>query len=953
MVWAHVPEKLMFNYVAGCCISDKKHKISVSLEGNWVELLKKKGTEGQGCGIAIMDDLQVSLDGVSSAQSKGAKSAALKLVYKEGVVFRRKRKGESRFVNTWQLQQLEAAEAQDPWFATPAIPFPKQTSELLQRGQSNVSPLKEEDTKPEVVELTPSERAQSMASRNAKPNKTREPSPKEESTPADESIVKLESPVEATSTVLEPVSLQPQLPTAEGSHAPPKSKKEAKREKKRLQVAEQVAQVAAASAAKQSLAQQSPQSNVAGPSNAGILQGSSVAAGPAKPAVVDLGRIGLGKIDENTPEGWLAQLRYSQPQYTYSSLKEITKMKLYSLFHVIAIVKNRNSPRITTKGDWSTTVHIQDPSSFEDPDYPPTDLSVVIFQKKFKEWLPQANTGDILIFRNLKVQTTNGFSGVGYSDKMQWAAYSITRGCLLEPDMGDAPESGELVMGGFRFSPFLKGLEAEEHYCKRLAEWWKEKNPLAAETTGQVHQLSFSIPGSSRQPREHRLFCDAGPSVEPEGYLDCTFEVLNGFENENEVYTLYVTDYTKNAQAAICQAPWCPIGLNDRVLLFNLWGAAAALGKTFKPNTFWSVRNARMVCSTNGFVEGKLVETKFSQLDCDDDYPHLQALLERKKEWEKQNPQDLHSFPHKLFQNVRAKEFFNCTVELLHVTKKGPDHMYLDVTDYTIHPELAHPYTGEWSRGLEGRIVRIQLRDSQIGYAEALKEGNFLTITNLRLMPVGDANTLQGELGGYHMLIDRIGDNSSNKDFHALRKRKKGWKNEQDAQINPQLASSANSMIAQLNTTTKELLRARVIARVIDYYPRSPSEWIRAWCSQCKQRVPKGNLACRICQDIDHEFVLHKLEVLLLVEDKAGDRMEIFLRNESNLLQGIDIRDDIFRPSIFAKLSQRLQPLLGTLNEQGDITEKLKRESTFSSLVIGRFQLADLEPVHLLIDVEN
>jgi len=35
-----------------------------------------------------------------------------------------------------------------------------------------------------------------------------------------------------------------------------------------------------------------------------------------------------------------------------------------------------------------------------------------------------------------------------------------------------------------------------------------------------------------------------------------------------------------------------------------------------------------MIRGNSGFVEGKLVETKFSQVDSDDDYPPLQALLE-------------------------------------------------------------------------------------------------------------------------------------------------------------------------------------------------------------------------------------------------------------------------------------------------------------------------------------
>ena len=126
------------------------------------------------------------------------------------------------------------------------------------------------------------------------------------------------------------------------------------------------------------------------------------------------------------------------------------------------------------------------------------------------------------ILNCVKVQDHNGVSGVGHKDRTKWAAFSIAKDCLLLPDMGQAPEIGSLAAGGFHFSPFLKDLEHEKRYCKRFAEWWKEKIPLTPEMTGQVYQL---IDPTFRQPRQHRLFCDAGPEMEPDGYFDCTFEV--------------------------------------------------------------------------------------------------------------------------------------------------------------------------------------------------------------------------------------------------------------------------------------------------------------------------------------------------------------------------------------------------------------------------------------------
>ena len=97
MVWSHIPDKLIWNFIAKCCLSDKKHKISVSLEGGWVQYLKESRPEA----VAIMDDLQLSLDGVSFAEER---KTTAKLVFKEGVVFRKFRNGESFFMNTWQRE---------------------------------------------------------------------------------------------------------------------------------------------------------------------------------------------------------------------------------------------------------------------------------------------------------------------------------------------------------------------------------------------------------------------------------------------------------------------------------------------------------------------------------------------------------------------------------------------------------------------------------------------------------------------------------------------------------------------------------------------------------------------------------------------------------------------------------------------------------------------------------
>lgn len=60
---------------------------------------------------------------------------------------------------------------------------------------------------------------------------------------------------------------------------------------------------------------------------------------------------------------------------------------------------------------------------------------------------------------------------------------------------------------------------------------------------------------------------------------------------------------------------------------FELWDAAASLAPSLVPGTYWTVRNARLKRGHDGYVEGKIVEKKFSKLEPDSEYAPLQELL--------------------------------------------------------------------------------------------------------------------------------------------------------------------------------------------------------------------------------------------------------------------------------------------------------------------------------------
>lgn len=82
---------------------------------------------------------------------------------------------------------------------------------------------------------------------------------------------------------------------------------------------------------------------------------------------------------------------------------------------------------------------------------------------------------------------------------------------------------------------------------------------------------------------------------------------------------------------------------------------------------------------------------------------------------------------------------------------------FIYVTDYTSHPDLPSlPPNEPWSRGLEGRIVKIVLWDEQVELAKTVRVGSYYSIERLRLRRHITGQQVQGRLGGQqknvHML---------------------------------------------------------------------------------------------------------------------------------------------------------------------------------------------------------
>jgi hypothetical protein len=113
----------------------------------------------------------------------------------------------------------------------------------------------------------------------------------------------------------------------------------------------------------------------------------------------------------------------------------------------------------------------------------------------------------------------NILTGIGYSDKLGWAAFSPSKNAIYHGQLKGVPSQEGLGDGGYgaNFSPFYQPKEGEVQYCMKLSDWWQE-----VQKTEQSHTVD---PVHNSLGRVHRLISDAGPSMPPDGYFDCTVEV--------------------------------------------------------------------------------------------------------------------------------------------------------------------------------------------------------------------------------------------------------------------------------------------------------------------------------------------------------------------------------------------------------------------------------------------
>ncbi|KAG2037353.1 hypothetical protein BDR03DRAFT_957486 [Suillus americanus] len=608
-------------------------------------------------------------------------------------------------------------------------------------------------------------------------------------------------------------------------------------------------------------------------------------------------------------------------------------------FNVIGVVTSTKPLSQTRSQDWSRIFTIVDPSCMEDDvDVVTYNFTVNCFQKKHKEWLPQAEVGDIVLFRRLKTSPfRGGLNGVGYWNKLRWATYDTRTRRFRDPDRNDALHSEILDDGfGYSFSPYYEPSEQgkEAEYCAQLADWWQA---IHAKEQGIT-----TVQCAPRPLREHHFISEVTPDTAPRGYFDCTVEILYSYENSAGPHTLYVTDYTVNPHTDPPQANWCSPELSAYVFKMDMWDDAGILAKTMQPGEFWYLPNARMMRDSYLHLHGKLVEThKSKKLDevANAENLHFRALLERKTKFEREGGTSGSSarFDTKLIEDVDGEvAFFHCMVEVLHVDLTSAEEPIVYVTDYTFNPDLVNLVEpAPWGPGLERRIVKTVLEGGQRGRARDLQPGAMYRIKNLRLIRRTGVKGAFGRLGGDERLI--IAANDREEEVKALLQRKEKWKSEMKRDgisIEPAANATAKSRHPTPETsedlTLKQVIASTVcpntftvVARVTDVYPFDLNQATYLRCTKCNTNLRRAWKRCVDCNDMLDTHCKWFYNILFHLEDDEGNNIIVSACNkECKLLSGLPPVDLEADKGAFDRLVARLQPVIGNLVQVHDAYAK-------------------------------
>ncbi|KAJ7632950.1 hypothetical protein FB45DRAFT_519056 [Roridomyces roridus] len=597
----------------------------------------------------------------------------------------------------------------------------------------------------------------------------------------------------------------------------------------------------------------------------------------------------------------------------YSSIVDFKKAQKSTIHNVIGVVTSFYSKQ-TNNGNWSSVVRIVDRTSY--PDY----LSVNCFNADKRE-LPVAKAGDIIALIGIKPSTWNGgINGVGFHDHLRWAVYRDHAAV----DMEDVTS----------FSLYDLVDPDELAYCAHLEGWWRGMQQSKTEAAGTVYQIEAASHSVNRG-RQHLLLAE----VPYDTYFDCTVEVYSGHPCDRP-YSIYVTDYKTIPGAKVFQKGWCPPGLSESMLRIEMWEQAGLKGPNMLPGEFYSLRNVRML-SYDGHPQGKLVEPKIEKLDIAkiEEYPHLKALLERKKSYgDLEADEEL-----KLIAQCKDKDYLTCVVELLHV---DPLAGTIYITDYTQHTSMP-PIQRPWARGLDGYVLKVMIEREHTNELPSLEAGRHYRLKSLRLENSITAREFRGRLGGSGR-IDLVNPRSSLLEEwkQGLIQRKIELKHIAEPQPQVTVAEEPSKATLQLaacappsndGRTFSSISQVRsndcpskfvVCARVIDFFPPHLSQLFIPVCRKCGHCISDNNSSCIRCNDVEDNDVRFVSIFRILIDD-GKDKLEVSISGDVPLLEGFGAAK--LDEEGTRRFSERMKPLIGPLLDANGLSRNLEESTEPSS----------------------
>ncbi|RXW20528.1 hypothetical protein EST38_g5317 [Candolleomyces aberdarensis] len=617
-----------------------------------------------------------------------------------------------------------------------------------------------------------------------------------------------------------------------------------------------------------------------------ILKEAGLSAGKAPNQLPD-----KSSVNEDAPQSNTTPLLKLPEEYTEIGSVESKAKQVISLIGVVLEVDAATRSRGGT-GDYLRSIRIADCTKPDSSSWT-RGLKCNLFSRD-EHLLPDPQLGDIIILKKVMSSDYRGtLMAVGQTNRHSWAIFSkdkreVYYGANLSPDSHRSAVS----------SPFYSPIPSDITYCEKLLDLCLDIDRKEQEEAERTRVVSA---GYRTRRRCHRLVEELrppGPELSDE-YFNCTVEVLRGFSNENGVFTLWVTDYTKNPLAFPPQADWCPPQLVPYVFRIEMWDGAADEGLKMKEQTFYLLNNVRIRLNTAGYLEGKSVEPKQVLLEeATDDSVHFKSLLERRKAWQLETGYVPEKVEDKLLQNVSLDRPFHCTVEVLHTEHHEGKASMVYCTDYTSRDDFARiPSRAPWAKELETRIVKFILSEGQSLIAKFVKPGDFCRFNKMRLRLDRESGRVIGIVGGNQDSMEKLNPkNRENKILQDLFKRK-------EALFKPALPDSTFQEILDLKVFPEKY---RVRGHVVSYEPRNLNEAIFLWCNTCKRQLRNVEKMCLECET--DEALEPRSSLWLTVEDKDVNRVLVSVSEKD-----LDLPAYLDNPDVSGQLRQRLQPFLGAL----------------------------------------